>query len=125
MEIALQFVGAGWQPFGRLSSLHNAIAFDALFGEKGKVGASIKAAVGSLTGGMSGADERISRLLDIRNALLHGEVGTVEASKEYGPYLEQFDRDPQQDQVAILQLCIQQMARAARTGEGLALSVPG
>ncbi len=110
IEVGLQFVGAGWAPPGRLSFLHNAIAFDALFGQQGRVGASIRAAVARLAPGIAGIDERIDRLLKIRNTLLHGKIVSVEASPEYLAYYEQFRCDPQEDQVKILSTCVRALS---------------
>lgn len=110
LETGLQFAGAGWAPPGRLSFLHNAIAFDALFGEQSKVGASIRTAVERLAASVPSVADRISRLIRIRNALLHGEISTVEASSEYLTYYDLFDCDPQDDQVAILGTCIRELA---------------
>jgi hypothetical protein len=110
IEVGLQFVGAGWSPPGRLSFLHNAIAFDAFFGQQGHVGSSIRVAVAGLAPGIAAIDDRIARLLKIRNALLHGEVVSVEASSEYLSYYELFKCDPQEDQVRILSTCVRELS---------------
>lgn len=110
LETALQFAGAGWARHGRLSFLHNAIAFDALFGKKSGVGASIKAGVTQHAGAIPSILDRITRLLDIRNALLHGEIASIEASPQYANYYGLFGRSPQEDQVSILATCVRSLA---------------
>lgn len=110
IEIGLQFVGAGWEPPSRLSFLHNAIAFDAFFGEQRRVGASIRSAVSKLAPTIAGIEDRIARLLKIRNELLHGEIVAVEASREYLVYYDTFKCDPQEDQVNILRACVRALS---------------
>lgn len=110
LELGLQFAGAGWAPPSRFSFLHNAIAFDALFGEKGRVRTAIQKEVTLLAAAVPNIEDRIKRLIDIRNALLHGEINAVEGSSEYIPYYEAFNCDPQLDQVQILATCVRSIA---------------
>lgn len=109
LELGLQFVGAGWAPASRFSFLHNAIAFDALFGEQRKVRRSITERVSLLAASVPGIEDRIGRLIDMRNALLHGEISTVESSPAYPGYYEIFGCDPHEDQVRILAACIRSL----------------
>lgn len=110
LEVGLQFIGAGWQRPGRLSFLHNAIAIDALFGKQRHVCDSNIKSVTCFANNIVEIEQRIKILLNLRNALLHGEIETIETSPAYIEYYEKFERDPQEDQIAILRTCIRRLA---------------
>lgn len=102
-----EFVAAGWAPKGRLGYLHNAIAFDALFGINGSVSKSIIAGVTKHAATISDIEARIKLLIRVRNALLHGSTAAIEALDEYLEYWQKFDTDPFTDQIRILHACFQ------------------
>lgn len=102
----LEYVAAGWHPGGRLGFVHNAIAFDALFGEKHQVTKSIVEGVTKSAPDIPQIQLRIQSLLSMRHALLHGRVAAVELTSEYLDYWDRYDVDPHRDQVAILRTCI-------------------
>jgi len=110
IDLGLQFTGAGWTRPGRFGFLHNAIAFDALFGEDRKVGKSIRTKVGQLASSIPRVAERIDRLLRLRNALLHGSIGAVETSPEYVAYHRDLGADPYVDQIFILSACVRSLS---------------
>jgi len=106
LQVALEYAAAGWEPRGRLGYLHNAIALDALFGVRGKVGASIKAGLERTAGKVPDIGKRADLLYDIRNELMHGQAASIESCSKYLDYVEQFHVDPAADQLAILRECI-------------------
>ncbi len=107
LQVALEYAAAGWEPRGRLGFLHNAIAFDALYGDsKIGVGKSIKAGIAKGAASFRNIEDRANMLYRIRNSLTHGEVASIEACPEYLKYIERFRVDPASDQVRILQSCV-------------------
>jgi hypothetical protein len=110
IQVALEYIAAGWLPIGRMGFLHNAIALDALFGEDGSVKKSILAGVEKHAGEIDRVRIRTELLLKIRNRLLHGESGNVESCPEYLEYHENFDVDPAKDQILIIRMCLWEMS---------------
>jgi hypothetical protein len=106
MLTCLEYVAAGWQPAGRLGFVHNAIAFDALFGVNGKVNKSIIDGVKQNAASITDIENRIRLLLKIRNSLLHGSASSVEQTSEYISYWDSYGVDPHEDQVHILRTCL-------------------
>lgn len=106
IQVALEYLAAGWQPVGRMGFLHNAIAIDALFGEEGRVGKSILAGLETFGSKISNIREKGTLLYKMRNRLLHGESQSLESCPEYLDYLEQFGKDPAHDQITILRSCL-------------------
>ncbi|MBS0149562.1 MAG: hypothetical protein JSR31_01395 [Nitrospira sp.] len=110
IQVALEYIAAGWLPIGRMGFLHNAIALDALFGEDRSVRKSILAGVKKHAGEIDRVHIRTKLLLDIRNQLLHGESSNVESCSEYLEYHENFDIDPAKDQIGIIRMCLWKMS---------------
>ncbi len=110
IQVALEYIAAGWLPIGRMGFLHNAIALDALFGEDGSVRKSILAGVEKHAGKIDRVGIRAGLLLDIRNQLLHGESSNVESCPEYLEYYEKFGIDPAKDQIRIIRMCLWEMS---------------
>lgn len=107
LQVALEYVAAGWEPKGRLGFLHNAIAFDALYGDSGVgVRKSIQAGIVKGAANFTEISDRAQLLYRIRNALIHGDVASIEACPEYLKYIERYEIDPASDQVRILQSCV-------------------
>ncbi|MGE5526552.1 MAG: hypothetical protein ACM3SS_22780 [Rhodospirillaceae bacterium] len=107
LQVALEYAAAGWEPRGRLGFLHNAIAFDALYGDP-KVGVrkSISFGIAKGAANFSEIEDRADMLYRMRNALTHGEVSSIEACPEYLKYVERFHIDPASDQLRILRSCV-------------------
>jgi hypothetical protein len=105
VNVALEFIATSWISPPRTRFFNNAIAFDALFGMKGQVGKSIIAGVTKHAAAIPKVSKRIALLLTMRNAMLHGEVATIEEMPQYRIYYEEFDVDPISDQQAILRVC--------------------
>jgi len=112
VQVALEYVAAGWQPIGRIGFLHNAIALDALFGKKNAVGKSILDGVETFASKIDKVRARVELLLDMRNQLLHGESKSLESCPEYLRYYETFEIDPAYDQIRILRTCLWEMSEA-------------
>ena len=112
VQVALEYVAAGWQPIGRIGFLHNAIALDALFGKKNAVRKSILDGVETFANKIDKVRARVELLLDMRNQLLHGESKSLESCSEYLRYYETFEIDPAYDQNRILRTCLWEMSGA-------------
>lgn len=112
VQVALEYIAAGWQPIGRIGFLHNAIAFDALFGKKNAVKESILAGLATFASKIDGVRSRGELLYKMRNRLLHGESKSLESCPEYLTYYETFEIDPAYDQIIILRTCLWEMSRA-------------
>ena len=106
IQVALEFVAAGWQPLGRTGFLNNTIAFDALFGVERAVRKSILLGVEKYAEGIDQPGDRIDLLLRMRNALLHGNYSRIEFCPEYLDYHSKFDVGPVIDQLRILRACL-------------------
>lgn len=72
------------------------IALDALFGRRGSVEASIVSGVKSLTGADSWS-EKVPKLFDLRNELVHGGCRHVKEWRSYRSYYQHFDSRPEND----------------------------
>lgn len=105
VQVALEYVAAGWKPIGRIGFLHNAIALDALFGEQNAVRESILAGLEKFASRIEKIRERGKLLYKLRNQLLHGESKSLESCPEYLEYYETFEVDPAYDQTRILRTC--------------------
>lgn len=112
IQVALEYVAAGWQPIGRIGFLHNAIALDALFGKKEAVKKSILEGVETFAGKIDRVRPRGELLYEMRNRLLHGESKSIESCPEYLRYHETFEIDPAYDQIRILRTCLWEMSGA-------------
>ena len=111
MQIALEYIAAGWQPMGRLGFLHNAVALDALFGIQGRVKENILDGIDKFVGPrIVRARDRGELLIKMRNALLHGKKPSVEQCDEYLQYYDTYDVDPAVDQINILKVCLWEMS---------------
>jgi len=106
VDVALEFIATSWGSAPRIRFFNNAIAFDALFGVQGQVTKSIVAGVIKHAAAIEKIKTRIEFLLNMRNALLHGEAASIEEASGYRDYYEQFDVDPISDQQAILRACL-------------------
>lgn len=112
VQVALEYVAAGWQPIGRIGFLHNAIALDALFGKKNAMRESILIGVETFASTIDKVRARGELLLKMRNQLLHGESKSLESCPEYLRYYETFEIDPAYDQIRILRTCLWEMSGA-------------
>ncbi|OGW49788.1 MAG: hypothetical protein A2V62_00330 [Nitrospirae bacterium RBG_19FT_COMBO_58_9] len=112
VQVALEYVAAGWQPIGRIGFLHNAIALDALFGKKDAVKRSILEGIETFASQIDRARARGELLYEMRNRLLHGESKSLESCPEYLRYHETFEIDPAYDQIRILRTCLWEMLGA-------------
>ncbi|MBS0164998.1 MAG: hypothetical protein JSR29_02865 [Nitrospira sp.] len=110
IQVALEYIAAGWLPIGRMGFLHNAIALDALFGKKDSMRKSILAGVERHAEEIDRVRIRTRLLLDMRNRLLHGKSGNLEFCPEYLEYHEKFDIDPAKDQIRIIRMCLWEMS---------------
>jgi hypothetical protein len=102
VNVALEFIATSWISPPRMRFFNNAIAFDALFGMQGQVRKAIVDGVMEHAAAIPKVSKRIELLLKMRNAMLHGEVATIEETPQYRLYYEEFDVDPISDQQTIL-----------------------
>jgi hypothetical protein len=110
VHICLEYMADSWGKGRIISFINTSIAMDALFGVNGKVKKSILEGVENNCLNISSARNRYDLILKIRNDILHGECPTLEASTHYLNYYDEFNADPADDQIRIINDCLSNLA---------------
>lgn len=113
--IALEYLAEGWEPFGRLGFLHNAIAIDALFGINGRVKSSIINGLSTHANQINNITRRGELLYKMRCDLMHGSSQALELCPDYLTYYDEFSVDPALDQLQILRTCLWNLSGVSET----------
>ena len=112
IHTSLEYLADSWGKSRVMSFINTSIAMDALFGVNGRVRQSILEGVEANSGNVDRARERYDLILKIRNGVLHGEYPTLELCPQYLNYYENFNDDPVDDQIRILNSCLITLASA-------------
>jgi hypothetical protein len=110
IQIALEFLADAWGNTLRLTLINTSIAMDALFGIDGQVKLSILRGVEECASTISHAREKYDLILEIRNALLHGEYATIELCPHYISFFEKYRTNPIDEQIVIINACLLKLA---------------
>lgn len=116
-QICLEFLAESWGKSRIIAFINTSIAMDALFGENGKVRTSILSGVEKNCTNVTHAKEKYSLILDIRNDILHGNTSTLETSPHYLKFYEEFNNDPADQQILILNDCLANLVEEVNSKE--------
>lgn len=99
-EIGAQFIQYGMVADGIERFIHFFIALDALFGKRHKVEGSIKQGIQKVFKNNQKWENRIDKIYDLRNELIHGGTNSIDDWKHLESYQRSFGTEPLSDLIS-------------------------
>lgn len=91
------FINYGMTASGIVQFIHFYISLDALFGDFNRVEKGIKLGLSKMTHSDTKWDEKVDKLYEMRNELIHGGSSRIDECRGFGHYKRRFRSDPLYD----------------------------